>query len=248
MVQGAEVPPSREAQVVYTTVASVAVPTAGLLTTQRKTRFDIPLPLRVPVERVSFDLPASFTGNFSRGVTINASPSAAAETTPGVSQPIETLSGTISRVHFTQAGHRIDRQQLSVPATLGANMQNSARVWIEIENGDDQPLPIASVRLEMRQRELCFGAPPTPGAAVALYYGDPNLPAPVYDYERSFVAADKPLVAELGPEMLNPGFRSPPAEEQPFTGRHPELPWIALIAAICALGALALKSSRNTGS
>jgi hypothetical protein len=83
---------------------------------------------------------------------------------------------------------------------------------------------------------------------LALYYGDPGLPAPVYDYERLFVAAEKPLGAELGGEVLNPGFRPPPAEERPFTERHPEVLWIALIAVICALGVVALKSSRNVGA
>ena len=81
-----------------------------------------------------------------------------------------------------------------------------------------------------------------------MYYGDPRLSAPVYDYDRLFVAADKPLVAELGAEALNPGFRAPPAEVRPFTERHPEVLWIVLIAVICALGVVALKSSRNVGA
>jgi hypothetical protein len=257
MVEGAQVPPSREAQTVYTTVASVSVPTTsaapGAPVASRKTRFDLSLPLRVPVERVSFDLPASYTGNFSRDVKINASPvpapAAKPAATPAASLPIEIMSGTISRVHSTQAGHRIDEQQLSLPATLGSNLQDPARVWIEVENGDDRPLPIAAVRLEMRQRKLCFDAPATADASsgLALYYGDPALLAPVYDYDRLFVPADKPLAAQLGPEQMNPGYRPPPAEVRPFTERHPQVLWIALIAVICVLGVVALKSSRNVG-
>ena len=45
------------------------------------------------------------------------------------------------------------------------------------------------------------------GAGLALYYGDAGLAAPVYDYDRLFTASDKALVAELGPETLNPGYR-----------------------------------------
>ena len=247
MVEGAQVPPSREAQTIYTTVASASVPTTGALASPRKTRFDLPLPLRVPVERVSFDLPHSYTGNFSRDVKINASPEPSPKPASGImaAPPIETVSGTISRVHSIEAGHRIDRRELSLAATLGSNLQTSAHVWIEVENGDDSPLPIAAVRLEMREHKLCFDAPSGTASCPTLYYGDPTLAAPVYDYDRLFVPANKPLAAQLGPELPNPGFHPPPAEVRPFTERHPEVLWIALIAVICVLGVVALRSSRN---
>jgi hypothetical protein len=54
-------------------------------------------------------------------------------------------------------------------------------------------------------------------------------------------------VAELGPEELNASYRAPAAPLRPFTERHPELLWIALIAVICALGIVALKAARNVG-
>jgi hypothetical protein len=267
MVQGAEVPPSRQAQTVYTTVATISSPTTGALASPRKTRFDVTLPLRVPVERVSFDLPASFSGNFSRDIRINASPAPGpagkAAATPAASPPVETFSGTISRVHATQAGRRIDEQQLSIPATLGSNLQSPANVIIEVENGDDQPLPIARVRLEMRQRKLCFdvandmssgrvggagrAAGPDASGGLMLYYGDPTLLAPVYDYGRLFVPAAKPLAVTLGPEQLNPAYQPPPAEVRPFTERHPEVLWVVLIAVVCVLGTVAMKSSRHVG-
>ena len=250
MVLGAEVPPSREAQTIYTTVASASFPTTGVLASRRKTRFDLDLPLRVPVERVSFDLAPGYSGNFSRDVTIHARSNPDA-TTPAESLPVESVTGTISRVHTTQEGHTIDQQELSVPAVLGANLQHAARVWIEIENGDDQPLPIRAVRLEMRQRKICFEAP-AGGAegkdsGLALFYGDSRLEAPVYDYARTFVASRAVLAAELGPEELNANYKAPAALVRPFAQRHPELLWIALIAAICALGMVALKTARNVG-
>jgi hypothetical protein len=153
----------------------------------------------------------------------------------------------------------VDQQQLSVPAVLGANLQHAARVWIEIENGDDQPLPIAAVRLEMRQRKICFEAPATPsanfggthgadaGSGLALFYGDAELAAPEYDYARRFVASRAALAAELGPEALNANYRAPAEETRPFAARHPELQWIALIAVICALGIVALKAAKSSG-
>jgi hypothetical protein len=250
MVRGATVPPSREAQTIYTTVASVSVPTSGELASPRKTRFDLDLPLRVPVERVSFDLAPGYSGNFSRDVTIHARSNPDATTT-AESLPVETLTGSISRVHTTQEGQTIDQQELSVPAVLGANLQRAAKVEVTIENGDDQPLPIAAVRLEMRQRKICFEAP-AGGAAgkdsgLALFYGDSRLEAPEYDYARLFVASRAAVAAELGPEALNAKYRAPAAEVRPFAERHPELLWIALIVAICALGMVALKAARNVG-
>jgi hypothetical protein len=134
-----------------------------------------------------------------------------------------------------------------VPAILGANLQRAAKVDVTIENGDDTSLPIAGVRLEMRQRKLCFDVPAVRGIGLALYYGDATLHAPVYDYDRLFVPARKPLAAVLGPERVSPEYRPWPAEARPFTERHPEVLWVALIAAICALGVVALRAGRNLG-
>jgi hypothetical protein len=245
MVQGAEVPPSREAQTVYSTVAE----TGSMVTVGRESRATFQVPARVPVERVSFELAQGFKGNFSRDVRVTAlakpgTRSAESETEDARAPLPETVAGNIMRVHATEAGREIRSEQLGLPAILGANLQSAAEVDVTIENGDDLPLPIAAVRLEMRQREICFDAP-AGGGALTLYYGDPRLAGPVYDFERLFEVSDKALAAELGPEILNADFRAPPAEKRPFTERHPEVLWIALLAAICALGAVALKASRN---
>jgi hypothetical protein len=44
-------------------------------------------------------------------------------------------------------------------ATIGSNLQDPATVDVVVENGDDPPLPITAVRLEMRQRSLCSNQP-----------------------------------------------------------------------------------------
>jgi hypothetical protein len=244
MVEGAETPPSREAQTLYTTVAE----TSSITTVGRESRATFALPPRVPVEQVRIILAPSFKGNFSRDVRITALADAKDAVSGDDRTPLpETVSGTILRVHATEAGREIHSEELGIPAILGANLQSPAKVEVAIENGDDQPLPIAAIRLEMRQRELCFDASEAATAPLALYYGDAKLQGPVYDYERLFVSADKPLTAQLGPEIPNSHYRTPTEAPQPFTERHPEVLWLALIAVICALGTVALKASRNVG-
>lgn len=262
MVAGAEVPPSRTAQTLYSPVAE----TRTIVTTGRESRAEIEIPERVPVERVSFEMAPGFNGNFSRDVRIVATPEPAKAEAANQSEgkaadkiasgedlrrgalPEETLGGSILRVHTTEAGREISTDQLGFPAVIGANLQSPARVQIALENGDDRPLPIAAVRLEMRQRKLCFDTGPDTAGGVALFYGDPALEVPSYDYQRLFRPSATALLATLGPELANPTFHPRPATAQSFAERHPEVLWIALIAVICALGMVALRSARRVGT
>jgi hypothetical protein len=260
IVDGAEVPPSREAQTIYTTLAeSSTVATRG-----RKSVAKFEVPARVPVERVEFAIAPTYKGNFSRDVRVTATaetpakgpaenmPPSGTDESDGMEadqRPAipEVVTGAILRVHATQAGREINTEQLTAPAVLGANLQRAAKVEVVIENGDDQPLPIAAVRLQMRQRRLCFDAGAAAAGPLALYYGDPTLSAPVYDYERLFIPAEKPLAVTFGPQLANPDFTPRPGAPLSFTERHPEVLWIALIAAIAALGFVALRSSKTVG-
>lgn len=232
MVKGATVPPSREAQSLYT----VADETTTITQQSHQTVAAFALPERVPVEQVSFILAPGFKANFSRDVRISDRPTG----TP--KSAAETIDGTIYRVHLTQAGREIRQQQLSVPAILGANLQGPANVEVDIDNGDDTPLPIAAVQLEMRQRKLCFSAPTA--EPVMLFYGDDGLTAPQYDYARLFSAATHASSVQLGPEQLNPTYRPRP-DTRPLTERYPDILWIALLAVICILAVVALHSARR---
>jgi hypothetical protein len=99
MVEGAEVPPSREAESVYTTVAE----TSAIATVGRESRASFTVGARVPIERVSFVLAPGFNGNFSREVRISAvtdvDSSAGAEDDAARAALPESVSGTILRVH-----------------------------------------------------------------------------------------------------------------------------------------------------
>jgi Protein of unknown function (DUF3999) len=232
MVLGVTVPPSREAQSLYTTAAT----TTNITQRGRQSVATFALPERIPIERVSFDLAPAYKANFSRDVRITDRPEG------GASLGSESLAGTILRVHLTQAGREIRQEQLSVPATLGSNMQSAATVEVAVDNGDDPPLPINAVRLEMRQRRICFDV--SSRQPLTLYYGDPALPAPQYDYARLFSASDAMQTAQLGPEQLNPNYRDRP-DARPLTERHPHLLWIVLLVVICILAMVAIRSSKT---
>ncbi|HTH53118.1 MAG TPA: hypothetical protein VL495_04145 [Edaphobacter sp.] len=232
MVMGATVPPSREAQTVFAPAAETSVVTQR----GRQTIVRFRLPERVPAERISFVLAPDFRGNFSRDIVINDH----AVNTP--TSAGETISGNIFRVRLTQVGREIHQQRLSVPATLGSNLQSDADVEIAINNGDDPPLPITSVRLEMRQRRLCFAAWSTD--SLTLFYGDSALSAPVYDFARTVSLSNQIPFARVGPEQKNPVYTSRP-DTRALTERHPELVWIAFLAVICILGIVAIRASRH---
>lgn len=253
-VLGAAVPPSREAQTLYT----LAAKTTTIIQHGRQTLASLFLPQRVPVERASFTIDPSYKSNFSRDVHISDSPQSAPDplSAPPGTALSETATGTILRVHLTQDGREIRQQQLSIPVTIGSNLQGPATVQIAIDNGDDPPLPITSITLEMRQRRLCFDPASvrnsaqnevqtaSPAQPLTLYYGEPGLPTPQYDFARIFAASSSTTVEQLGPERPNPFYRPRP-DTRPLTERHPDTIWVALLAVIGLLAIIAFRSAKK---
>lgn len=233
MVAGATVPPSREAQTIYTEVAR----TSSIVAVGRMTEATFTLPARVPVERVVFVLSDGKSINFSRKVTVTAHPVGAP------ADEREEVAGDITSIRLTERGHELRRQSLGIAATLGANARKAATVVVSIDNGDEPPLGIAAVVLAMRQRKLCFDVPAGP---VAMFYGDAGLGAPRYGFSRAFQTSDQTRAATLGPEEVNPGFTAPAATGS-SAERHRGLIEIALLAVVAALGFGALRLRRRMG-
>ena len=240
VVQGASVPPSREAQTVYTAVAEAS----SLVQRGRTTVASFRLPARVPVERVSFVLTPGYSGSFSRSVRISARETSWPHDHAANDDPDETVRGTIERVQLTRAGRQIHQEQMNVPVTLGSNLQGEAEVEVEVENGDDAPLPLTAVRLEMRQRKVCFPLQAA-GSALTLFYGDDALEAPQYDFARVFSLGSDVAVARLGPQERNPGYVPRASVVKSLTERHPEVVWVGLLAVVCVLGVVAVHSARR---
>jgi hypothetical protein len=150
-------------------------------------------------------------------------------------------------VRLNEAGQEVREQSLAVPAILGVNAQEPATIEVAVENGDDRPVKLRAIRLEMRQRKLCFAVPPEPSVtqpSATLAYGGEKIEAPVYDFGRLFNPAEPARTATLGAEQINPAY-SVEIEKRSFTERHPELLWVALLGVICVLGTVAFRSAKR---
>jgi len=237
IVRGGTAPPSREAQTLYTTVAQ----TAAFTRRGNAIVASIHIPAHVPVERVSFTLDPRFSGNFLRSVKITATPDGMRD-----DAAVETVSGEISHVKFAgSSGVAVDQSRLSVDAVLGANLRTGAAIQVVVEDGDGAPLPITLMRVEMRQRKICFDASPQ-AEPYLLMYGDPALRAPLYDGSRPFATSENAVAASLDAEEKNPGY-IPRRDVRPYAERHPELLWVGLLSVVGGLGSMALRGTKRRG-
>lgn len=204
--------------------------------------FEFTVPAHVPVDRVVF-APGAQPALFSRDVSIQIEPvqSAPAADAPRSRQTL-TGSGNLLRVHSVQNGHRIDEEHLALDAPP-AQFDTPAKWTIGIDNGDDAPLKVDSVRLRMLERDLCFES--AGSGTATLYYGDAALGSPRYDYAMLFAEQHDAAKATAGQEQVNSAFEPRP-DQRPFTEKHPALLWAALVLVIALLGAIALGSVKRT--
>lgn len=199
-------------------------------------------PSHTPVDRIVF-VPGTEPAAFSRDVQVKVSPITGPPANDATEppQPV-TSAGSLLRLHRVQDGHRIDEERLSVDAPW-SDFNTPTKWSVTIENGDDAPIQISSVRLEMLERDLCFEA--AAGAGYALYYGDAALAAPQYDYATLFARQANAAHAVVGPEQANPAYEPRP-DDRPFTEKHPTLLWIALALVVALLGLVAVRSAKLT--
>ncbi len=222
----------------YVTVTQTATGTRK----GRDSVFEFTVPARTPVDRIEF-VPGAQPSSFSRDVQVKVLPVARPPANDSAEPPQSvTVTGNILRVHRVQDGHRIDEEHLAVDAPQ-VDFDSAATWTVTIENGDDPPIQITAIRLEMTEHDLCFDA--AAGAAYTLYYGDAALAAPQYDYATLFVPTANATTAQLGAETSNPAYQPRP-DARPFTEKHPALLWIALVLVMILLGAVAVRSVKAT--
>jgi hypothetical protein len=204
--------------------------------------FEFTVPAHVPVDRLVFAVDTQ-PALFSRDVSIQVEPIQTKQAADAVRYPqTAAASGNLLRVHSVENAHRIDEERLTIDAPR-ADFETPAKWSITIDNGDDAPLKVESVRLQMLERDLCFESAGT--GKTTLYYGDPALSAPRYDYATLFAPQTDAAKAALGAELANAAYQGRP-DERAFTEKHPALLWAALVLVILLLGAIALGSVKRT--
>jgi len=191
----------------------------------KATVLNFAVPENVPVDRVTLDIdPAQ--PNFRRSVQVTSD------------KDDYIGSGEIDRVHMVRSGQKIDSDDYDVNFSAVGHKT----IKVIIDNGDDPPLKIKSARLQQLERRLYFDAPAS--GPLTLYYGDEKLDPPVYDYAKLFLLAKDAAPAQLGAEQANAAYTGRPDERQ-WTERHPAVLWIAIVAAVLILGAIALRSMKT---
>ena len=183
------------------------------------------VPEKVPLDRVTLEIdPAQ--PNFRRSVQVTSD------------KDDYVGSGEIDRVHMMRSGQKIDSDDYDVNFSAVGHKT----IKVIIDNGDDPPLKIKSARLQQLEHRLYFDAPAS--AQLTLYYGDEKLDPPVYDYAKLFLLTKDAAPAQLGAEQTNAAYTGRP-DERPWTEKHPAVLWIAIVAAVLILGAIALRSIKT---
>jgi hypothetical protein len=181
-------------------------------------------PLRVPVDRVRFQVEPGQV-NFRRAVILSDSTGR------------YESGGEITVVRLNRAGTTVVSEELDVQIAG----QSSGRLTITVDNGDNPPLAIAAVQLLSVERRIYFD--PHEKSSLKLYYGDPKLDAPVYDYARFFHADPAAARAELGQGTHNEAYSGRP-DDRPWSERHKAVLWLAMLLAVIVLAALAIRGLR----
>jgi hypothetical protein len=212
----------REQQASWTKVGSCAAPQAR----QHLTVITCTLPPKVPVSRIEFKIPSEQV-NFRRSVSIEDAAGS------------QVSSGEISRVRVSRGGTLVTHEDLAI------NLSGSyGQITINIDNGDNPPLTLSSVQPLTLERRIYFD--PAGKSELRLYYGDPGLTAPIYDYARFLHVDASAAQAQLGPGMHNAEYTGRP-DERPWSERHSAVLWSAMIAAVLILFVLALRGL-NSGT
>lgn len=223
-VKSASVFDVQEQKAAWTSVGTCGAPVQN----GKTTTIDCDVPARVALDRLRFEVPPGAV-NFRRNVSVSD---------PNGRQ---IANGNISRVRMTHSGHTVSSEELAV----NVFSPHKDRAIITIQNGDDAPLPIAAAEPQAIERRIYFD--PGGKSFLKLYYGDPKLEPPVYDYAKFFEEDLAAVQAQLGPDMHNAEYTGRP-DDRPWSERHKSVLWVAMLIAVALLSAVAVCGLRSTNA
>jgi hypothetical protein len=78
-----------------------------------------------------------------------------------------------------------------------------------------------------------------------IYYGDETLSVPEYDYAKLFQKDARVEAVALDPEVNNAAY-VPRPDDRSWPDQHLALRWVAILAAVVSLGAVAMHSLKTS--
>jgi len=220
-VKGAKGNNAQETKTIWTSVGSCG----AALQKPQTTVITCDVPPKVPLDRIRFQIDPVQV-NFRRMVTISDA------------QAQLTNSGEVGRVRLSRAGTAVISEDTDVPIAG----RSSGRLTINVDNGDNPPLAIESVKPLSVEHRIYFD--PQGRGRLKLYYGDDKLEQPIYDYARFFRADPAAVKAELSPGAHNQGYAGRP-DDRPWSERHKSMMWFAMLLAMAALAVLAIRGLKS---
>ena len=175
----------------------------------------------VPLERLQFEVPERQV-NFRRNASVSAG-------------EVQIANGEISRVRMTRAGTDVTSEQLAIDIPAAPDKRE---ISVTVANEDNAPLELTSARPLALERRIYFD--PSGRTSLKLYYGDPKLESPAYDYAKFFQMDAGAEQAQLGPGMHNAEYAGRP-DERPWSERHSVVLWAAMLIAVAVLALLAVR-------
>jgi hypothetical protein len=162
-------------------------------------------------------------------------------------RPVQIEASNTGERYVLYAQGRVFRFPESVDATIPIEGRHRY-LRLTIENGDDAPLEGLRVEALARPRTVFVSEGFEP--PYRLFYGNPRLGPPEYDFAQAPLEPDSAADATLGREALNPAWEAP-EDTRSFTARHPQVikAALALAAAVLLFGAfLALRRRTESPS
>lgn len=122
--------------------------------------------------------------------------------------------------------------------------QNVRKVRLQITDYSNPTLNIMSIEAGAPARQLVFELKQSPALPLRLFFGNPNVTAPHYDFEKELWSklSSEPIHSTIGDVIANPEYKPEPL---PFTERVPWLIYVVLAASSIALAFILLSLART---
>ncbi|HET6978339.1 MAG TPA: DUF3999 family protein [Pyrinomonadaceae bacterium] len=138
--------------------------------------------------------------------------------------------------------HAGDEQK---PLVIVFDQEESVRkLRLQITDYSNPTLTIQNIEASAPARQLVFELKEPPTQPLRLFFGNANVTAPHYDFEKELSArlAKEPIHANLGEVLPNREYKPEPL---PFTERVPWLIYVVLAASSLALGFILFSLART---